>query len=101
MWKLRLGSSRAVGEDHAIEQEWIGEAEYEAGYFWLSPEDYQSLFQVVIKAHRNKLNLSPAVLVAESGYLLNNKTFLQVAKDKQYKEEEGRIGIPRQCWQSL
>jgi hypothetical protein len=93
--------SRAVGEDHAVEQEWIGEAVYEDGYFWLSSEDYQSMFQVVIKAHRQKLNLSPAVLVAESGYLLNNKTFLQVAKDKQYKEEEGRIGIPRQCWQSL
>ncbi len=107
-WELRnptedteIESSRAVGEDHAVEQEWIGEAEYDGGYFWLSPEDYQSLFQVVIKAHRNKLNLSPAVLVAESGYLLNNKTFLQVVKDKQYQEADGRIGIPRQCWQSL
>ena len=107
-WELRnktpeddAETLRGVGEDHAVEQEWIGEATYESGYFWLSYADYQLLFQVVIRAHRGKLNLSPAVLVAESGYLLNNKTFLQVAKDKQYKEEEGRIGIPRQCWQSL
>jgi len=92
---------RGVGEDHAVEQEWIGEAEYDAGYFWLTQEDYQSLFQVVIKAHRKKLKLAPAVLVAESGYLLNNKTFLEVAKKKQYKQEGGLMGIPRQCWQSL
>tara|TARA_B100000686_G_scaffold7659_1_gene7599 strand:+ start:5516 stop:6133 length:618 start_codon:yes stop_codon:yes gene_type:complete len=94
-------SLRAVGEDHTTEQEWIGEAEYDEGYFWLSQEDYQALFQVVIKAHRDKLNLAPAVFVAGSGYQLNNKSFIEVAKKKQYKEEDGRMGIPRQCWQSL
>ena len=96
-----LESLRAVGEDHRIEHEWIGEAHYEEGYFWLESEDYQSLFQVVIRAHREKLNLAPAVLVAGSGYGLNNRNFLEIAKKKQFKEKEGLMGVPRQVWQSL
>ena len=92
---------RGVGDDHATEQEWVGEGVYESGYFWLSQEDYKSVFQVVIKAHKQKLNLAPAVLVGGSGYLLNNQSFLNVVKQKQYKEQDNRMGIPRQCWQSL
>jgi hypothetical protein len=96
-----MESLRAVGEDHRTEHEWIGEATYEEGYFWLDAEDYQSLFRVVIKAHREKLNLAPAVLVGGSGYGLNNRNFLEMAKKKQFKEREGLMGVPRQVWVSL
>jgi len=92
---------RGVGEDHVMEQEWVGEGSYESGYFWLSQEDYQSVFQVVIKAHKQKLNLAPTILVGGSGYILNNQSFLKIVKQKQYKEQDNRMGIPRQCWQSL
>ena len=92
---------RGVGDDHTTEQEWVGEGIYESGYFWLSQEDYKSMFQVVIKAHKQKLNLAPAILVGGSGYILNNQSFLKIVKEKQYKEQDNRLGIPRQCWQSL
>jgi hypothetical protein len=92
-------SGRAVGEDHAEDYEWIGEAEYEGGYFWFTEQDRRELFQIITRIKREKLKVVPAVLVAGSGYALDMDAFIRVLKE--CPEKDGLHGIPRQCWRSL
>jgi hypothetical protein len=92
-------SGRAVGEDHTEDYEWIGEAEYEGGYFWLPEQDRRELFQIITRIKRENLKVVPAVLVAGSGYALDMDAFIRVIKE--CPEKDGLHGIPRQCWRSL
>ena len=92
-------SSRPVGEDHTEEYEWIGEAEYHGGYFWLTEPDRRELFQTITRIKRENLQVVPAVIVAGGTYALDVAGFFWVLRE--CPEKDGLHGIPRQCWRSL
>jgi len=92
-------SKRGSGEDHEVEYEWIGEAEYEGGYFWMETQDRRELFETITRIRKESLKLVPAILVAGGGYALDITAFIRVIKE--CPEKDGRHGIPRQCWRSL
>ena len=87
------------GEDHEVEYEWIGEAEYDGGYFWMTTDDRKELFQTITRIRRENLKLAPALLVGGSGYALDIAAFIRVIKE--CPEKDGMHGVPRQCWRSL
>lgn len=92
-------SKRASGEDHEVEYEWIGEAEYDGGYFWMTTDDRKELFQTITRIRKENLKLAPAVLVGGSGYALDIAAFIRVIKE--CPDKDGMHGVPRQCWRSL
>jgi hypothetical protein len=82
-----------------LEYEWIGEAEYDGGYFWMTTDDRKELFRTITRIRKENLKLAPAVLVAGGGYALDITAFIRVIKE--CPEKEGLHGVPRQCWRSL